>query len=110
MEASLVYVDAGVASNVVNGAVRGAQEAVNLVVRISVVSRDRPRRVDAVGDGALEEASARPRSVERGDGLGGQSNWGRQRDPQGHRGKQRQGFGTHVGFHWSSPVWFMKPG
>ena len=39
----------------------------NDIVRVSIVSRDRPCWVIAVGDSALESASARARSVERGE-------------------------------------------
>src|SRR5438477_12806830 len=41
------------------------QEAVNDIVRVSIVSRDRPCWVIAVGNGTLESASARAWSVER---------------------------------------------
>ena len=37
------------------------------IARIKVLSDDRPRRVDAIGHGALECACARARSIERGD-------------------------------------------
>ena len=47
------------------GAVGSAQEAVIYIARVSVGSRDRPRRVDAVGGGALEEASAQNPSSAR---------------------------------------------
>src|SRR5207244_2528935 len=44
---------------------RVPQEAVNDIIRVSIVSRDRPCWVIAVGNGTLESASARAWSVER---------------------------------------------
>ena len=39
------------------------------IARIKVVSDDRPRRSGVRGDGALADACARARSIERGDGT-----------------------------------------
>src|SRR6266699_2148971 len=50
-----------------HGAVGGAKEAVNQVTRINVVSRNRARRVDALGEGALRVACAGAWGVERGE-------------------------------------------
>jgi hypothetical protein len=47
---------------------RGPQETVKHVVIVPLVSRDRARVVDAVGERALAGTCARARGVERGDG------------------------------------------
>ena len=47
-----------------DGVVRSPQEAVNHIARVLGVPRDRPRRVDAVGSGALASSCARARGIE----------------------------------------------
>ena len=50
----------------------GPHKAVSCVVRVSVVSRNRPRRVNAAGGGALEKTCPGPRSIKRcDDAVGG---------------------------------------
>ena len=46
-----------------------AQEAVIHIARVSVVSRDHARQVEAEGNGALEGACARARSIEGREGA-----------------------------------------
>src|SRR5271167_3990231 len=49
------------------GCLLAPQEAVIHTAPVNVVSRDRPRRADAVGDSTLTATCARVRSIERGD-------------------------------------------
>src|SRR6266404_3028194 len=69
-EGALAQVCAGASARGVEGgqgAARGAQEGVKNPVCVQGVSRNRARRVDARGEGALARARARARSVERGE-------------------------------------------
>src|SRR5437879_618541 len=69
-ESALAQVRACASARRVEGghaAVGGAQEAVKHPIPVQVVSRNRARRVDARGEGALARASPGARGVERGE-------------------------------------------